>query len=114
MTNNKADVLRKLVTKKKGEPGRAYTGSSKSVPVNVLIGDGLAKVGRERRISHGIGYGEFGISGSCYVEIKCNQDEKTIGAALRACQEIADAEMERDEITMLALLQAVKEELSAT
>lgn len=103
--------VKKRMTQRRA--GRKPVASKKDelVPVDVLLGDGEAKVGRDRRISHALPYSTFTISGSCWVEIHCNQDEATIQRAIAACRQIADEEMRKDENKMSRILKAAAEAL---
>lgn len=78
---------------------------------DVLLGDSKASVERTRYAKHGIGYGEFAISGSCTVSLSCNQDDKTIVEACKKAGQIADAVMKRDDEKMLRIIEVVAKEL---
>lgn len=80
-------------------------------PSDVLLGDGKATVERTRYAKHGIGYGDFAISGSCTVSLSCNQDDKTIIEACKKAGQIADAVMKQDDEKMVRIVEAVAKEL---
>ena len=77
----------------------------------VLLGDGNAGVERTRYAKHGIGYGDFAISGSCSVSLHCNQDDKTIIEACQKAGQIADQVMKQDDAKMSRIVEAVAKEL---
>ena len=78
---------------------------------DVLLGDGNARVERNRFAKHALGYGEFAISGSCTVSIRCNQDDRTIVEACKKAGQIADQVMKQDDAKMLKILSAVAKEM---
>jgi len=79
---------------------------------DVLVGDALARVERTRYAKHGIGYGDFAISGSCTVSLHCNQDDVTIVGACRKAGQIANAVMKQDDEEMAKVVELVARELA--
>ena len=80
---------------------------------DVLLGDGNAMVERTRYAKHGVGYGAFAISGSCTVSLRCNQDDKTILAAIEKAGFIANQVMKKDNAEMSRIADKMAEELGA-
>ena len=108
--DNEAQIRWVRISRRKGE---AEVTERKTVyrKSDVLLGDGNAMVERTRYAKHGIGYGDFAISGSCTVSLRCNQDDKTIVEAIQKAGQIADQVMKQDDAKMSRIVEAVAKEL---
>ena len=67
------------------------------VPVDVLIGDGKAKVTRGRSVKHGVGYGDFSTESWVSVSLTCNQDDRTMMEAVATASNIVEKIITRED-----------------
>lgn len=108
--NNEMQIRWVRVIRRKGVPEVA---ERKTIyrKTEVLLGDGNARVERTRYAKHGIGYGEFAISGSCTISLTCDQSDATITEACQKAVQIADQVMKQDNAKMSRIIEAVAKEL---
>lgn len=69
---------------------------TKTVPVDVLLGDGQAVVGHSMNYGRAFDYGSFKFGGSVHVSLHCNQDPETVKEGLRTSLKLCKLDVKRE------------------
>lgn len=108
--NNEVRIHWERTIRRKGTP-EVTERKTTYQKTETLLGNGQARVERTRYAKHGIGYGEFAISGSCTVSIACDQTDTAIVEACQKAGQITDQVMKQDNIKMSRIVEMTAKEL---
>lgn len=85
---------------------------AKLIEVDAVLGDGNAEVGWTMPLRISSNYSRVSVGANAHVSLHCNQDNETIGIALKCCQQICKEAVRAEYTKLKPLLKQLDDEIT--